>query len=152
MLGVGGACGGHGVVLLGGWLRVVAVLDRETPGAFVDCFGVGRVDGRDTDSVMYRHWVDPTVPFARTLASPAHGFVVTSATLTDRTGDAEAEWRVAGARTGAAHLPLPAVHSRHPLPFRYPDPAPVVLIHDGNTRSDGATSDSHETMAPSVGL
>ena len=45
---------------------------------------VERLDGRDADIGYYRHWVDPTVPFAAAVAMPAQGVLVTSATLTDR--------------------------------------------------------------------
>ena len=42
---------------------------------------------REIDVGLHRHWLDPTIPFAATLAAPAHGLLVTSATLRDA-GDA----------------------------------------------------------------
>ena len=47
---------------------------------------------------------------------PAHGVVVTSATLTDGSGDLEADWAAAEARTGARHLPKPAMRAPWPRP------------------------------------
>src|SRR5262249_8014635 len=54
---------------------------------------------RDIDIGLHRHWLDPTVPFAATLAVPAQGLLVTSATLRD-CGDADPEtaWASAEAR------------------------------------------------------
>ena len=38
---------------------------------------------RDVDVGLHRHWLDPTIPFATTLAAPSQGLLVTSATLRD---------------------------------------------------------------------
>ena len=43
----------------------------------------GRDANRDNDIGLHRHWLDPTIPFAATLATPASGLLVTSATLRD---------------------------------------------------------------------
>ena len=83
-------------------------MGQPTPPEFVDWFAVDRIDGRDIDVGMHRHWVDPTVPFAASVLLPAHGVVVTSATLTDGSGDLEADWGAAETRTGARHLPKTA--------------------------------------------
>ena len=56
----------------------------ERPG-YVAFFRLDRRDGnRDFDVGLHRHWLDPTVPFALTLAAPAQGVLVTSATLARR--------------------------------------------------------------------
>jgi ATP-dependent DNA helicase DinG len=113
-----------------GWIDMLDTLGKATPPAFVDWFGVERIDGRDIDVGHYRHWVDPTVPFAAAVAGHAHGMLVTSATLTDGTGDAEADWQVAEARTGAVHLARPAVRARVPSPFDYPRLTRVFVVRD----------------------
>lgn len=112
------------------WGDMLLALDGETPAAFVDWFAVERIDGRDIDVGMRRHWVDPTLPFAETVAAPAHGLLVTSATLTDGSGDGESEWRSAEARTGAAHLPEGAIRARAPSPFDYPNRTRVFVVND----------------------
>ncbi len=85
-----------------------------------------RRDGQDRDAGLHRHWLDPTVPFALTLAAPAHGLLVTSATLRDGAAHgAEASWGAAEARVGAPHLPCR--RSAPPSPARSttrPRPAP----------------------------
>ena len=71
------------------WRFMLSSLGAETPPEFVDWFSVDRIDGRDTDVGMHRHWTDPTVPFAEAVLRPSHGALITSATLTDGSGDNE---------------------------------------------------------------
>jgi ATP-dependent DNA helicase DinG len=87
----------------------------------VDWLQLDRREGRDFDAGLHRHWLDPTIPFIQTVAAPAHGLLVTSATLTDaaKRDDPETAWREAEARTGAVHLPLPALRAAVPSPFDY---------------------------------
>ena len=80
-----------------------------------------RRDGpRDLDVGLHRHWLDPTIPFATTLAAPAQGLLVTSATLRDAgEADPETAWTSAEARVGAPHLPSPAIRAAVASPFDY---------------------------------
>ncbi|MFQ5938801.1 MAG: ATP-dependent DNA helicase [Alphaproteobacteria bacterium] len=120
----------RGEVQLGGWGAMLEALAADTPPEFVDWFAVERLDGRDLDVGMHRHWVDPTIPFARAVAGPAHGLLITSATLTDGSGEVEADWAVAEARTGAVHLPVPAVRASVPSPFDYGGQTRVMVVTD----------------------
>jgi ATP-dependent DNA helicase DinG len=107
--------------------------DTGTDGAgpvFVDWFGLERSEGRDVDVGMSRHWIDPTVPFIRHVATKAHGLVVTSATLRDRTGDEEADWASAEVLTGARHLQAPAIRAAVPSPFDYARQTRVIVVTD----------------------
>jgi len=83
------------------WRAMLQALGKDTPAEYVDWFSVSREAGREVDAGMHRHWIDPTIPFAQVVMAPAHGAVITSATLRDGTGDIEADWRAAEARTGA---------------------------------------------------
>ena len=85
----------------------------------------------DRDVGLHRHWLDPTVPFAATLAGPAHGMLVTSATLRD-TGmaDPEAAWWSAESRVGANHLPRPALRVAVASPFNYADQTRAFVVTD----------------------
>ena len=96
---------------------------------FVDWFGLERSDGRELDVGMYRHFLDPTRPFAEAVMKPAHGVVVTSATLTDGSGS-EQSWAGAEARAGTNHLPLPAYRLRVPSPFDYAKQTRVFIVTD----------------------
>jgi ATP-dependent DNA helicase DinG len=93
---------------------------------------VQRGDGaRDIDVGLHRHWLDPTIPFAATLAAPAHGLLVTSATLRD-SGDADPEtaWASAEARVGAPHLPSPAIRASVASPFNYATQTRALIVTD----------------------
>jgi len=111
------------------WRDMLGSLKTETPPDFVDWFALERNDGREIDVGLFRHWRDPMRPFAEVVAKPAHGIVVTSATLTDGSGTAES-WSGAEARTGARHLPKPAFRVRVPSPFDYPAQTRVMIVND----------------------
>ena len=120
----------RGEDVIGAWRSMLETLASETPERFVDWFSVKRFGGRDIDVGMHRHWLDPTVPFVEHVASPAEGLIVTSATLRDGTGDAEADWSAAEIRTGANHLPSPAVRAAVPSPFKYEEMTRVLVVTD----------------------
>jgi ATP-dependent DNA helicase DinG len=132
--------------IVSGWRAMLRSLSDEKPSEqYVDWFSVERADGRDLDVGFHRHWIDPTIPFVEAVARPAHGLLVTSATLTDNTeprkpkaGEAvddaaedpmEIGWRAAEARTGARHLPE-RIRARVPSPFDYPARTRVLVVND----------------------
>ena len=118
------------------WKSMLGSLRDETPADFVDWFGVERLGGRDFDVGYRRHWLDPTRPLAATVFAPAHGVLITSATLRDHTdGDAAATWNGAEARTGALHLPTTLTEADHPSPFDYAAHTRVLVIGDVNRNS-----------------
>ncbi len=86
---------------------------------------------RDIDVGLHRHWLDPTIPFAATLAAPAHGLLVTSATLRD-SGDTDPEtaWASAEARVGAPHLPSSAIRAAVASPFDYATQTRAFIVTD----------------------
>ena len=91
-----------------------------------------RRDGlRDLDVGLHRHWLDPTIPFATTLAAPAQGVLVTSATLRDA-GDRDPElaWASAEARVGAPHLPSPSIRAAVASPFDYAQQTRAFVVTD----------------------
>ncbi|WP_431856667.1 ATP-dependent DNA helicase [Azospirillum sp.] len=120
----------RGTLTVEAWRAMLASLKEATPPQFVDWFAVERQEGRDVDVGLYRHWVDPTVPFIEAVNAQAHGMVVTSATLTDGTGDVALDWEAAEARTGALHLPRPAVRAQVPSPFDYKAQTRVLVVTD----------------------
>ncbi len=104
------------------------------PGARPDHVHLLQLDRRhtgDRNVGLHRHWLDPTVPFARILAQPAHGLIITSATLRD-TGepDAEAAWLSAEGRVGARHLPSPALRVSVASPFDYAAQTRAFVVTD----------------------
>ena len=113
---------------------MLGALADGVPEDFADWFQVSRIDGRDVDVGLHRHWIDPGRPFAEVMAARVQGMVVTSATLTDGSGDVEADWQAAERRTGAVHLPLPAIRARVPSPFDYGGQTRVFIV--GDVRKD----------------
>jgi ATP-dependent DNA helicase DinG len=123
-------------LFVAGWIGMLESLDKDTPAGFVDWFSLERLGegarqpAREIDVGMHRHHLDPTLPFVTSVAAGAHGLLVTSATLTDGTGDAEADWKAAEARTGAAHLGGRAMRAQVPSPFDYPAQTRVFVVTD----------------------
>jgi ATP-dependent DNA helicase DinG len=120
----------RGMIELGGWRRMLDELDRPRPPEFVDWLAVDRIDGQEIDVGMHRHWVDPTKPFADMVAKPAHGVLLTSATLTDGSGDPMRDWEGAEARTGTRHLLEAPLRARVPSPFDYAARTRIFVVTD----------------------
>jgi ATP-dependent DNA helicase DinG len=107
------------------WLSLLARVGGPATPDFVDWLAVDRIEGREIDIGLHRHWLDPSRPFAETVLKPAHGALVTSATL--RGGG---DWDVAEARSGAHHLSRPAVRFEAASPFDYAQIAEVLIVTD----------------------
>ena len=112
------------------WRAMLGALNADTPSEFVDWFGVERISGRDFDVGFHRHWIDPTKPLADEVFKPAHGVAITSATLTDRTGDPDFDWQVAEARTGTHHLPTRPLQKAEASPFDYEKQLQIIVVGD----------------------
>jgi ATP-dependent DNA helicase DinG len=110
---------------VGAWLALIARIGGPADPAFVDWLAVDRVEGREYDIGLHRHWLDPSKPFAETVLKPAHGALITSATL--RAGG---DWDLAEARSGATHLLRPPVRFEAPSPFDYAAQAQVLIVTD----------------------
>jgi ATP-dependent DNA helicase DinG len=115
------------------WIAMLDELEGTRGEEFVDWFEIAREDGRDADVGLERHWVDPTIPLARDVLAPAHGALITSATLRD-IGEGVDDWLSAEVRTGANHLPEPAKRASFGSPFRYAEQARVFIVKDVNRR------------------
>ena len=124
---VDGAIGGLSwrTQTLAGWIALLGRLGGPADPDYVDWFAVDRVDGRELDIGIHRRWLDPTRPLAETVLKPAHGVLVTSATL--RGAD---DWSAADARTGACHLDSPPQHFAAESPFDYAACSQVLVVTD----------------------
>ena len=111
---------------LSAWISLVARIGGPADADFVDWLAVERVEGREFDVGLHRHWLDPTRPLAEAVLKPAHGVLVTSATL--RGGSAE--WANAEARTGAAHIGSPVDRFEAASPFDYAGNSEVLIVTD----------------------
>ena len=116
-------------------------------------FSVGPAGSPGAGDVgLHRHWLDPTLPFAAAVAAPAHGLLITSATLRDQPdgaqrddgpatagaagirasawAGAEASWESAESRVGATHLPSPAIRAALASPFDYARQTRCLVVTD----------------------
>ncbi|MET0270843.1 MAG: ATP-dependent DNA helicase, partial [Sphingomonas sp.] len=110
---------------LAAWTALLARLGGPTDPDFIDWLAVDRVEGREFDVGLHRRWLDPTRPLAETVLKPAHGVIVTSATLRS-----QGDWAAADARVGATHLDAPPLHFAAESPFDYPARAEVLVVTD----------------------
>lgn len=116
--------------VLGAWSRLLRDLAEPAQPHTVEWLALDRYDGSETDVALNRNWVDPGIPFAGHVAQPAHGIVVTSATLTDGEADPALAWRAAEAATGLRHLPESPRAARIASPFDYAGQTRIVIVTD----------------------
>ena len=133
------------------WLSLLARIGGPVSPDFVDWLAVERGEGREYDVGLHRRWLDPTRPFAEIVLKPAHGVLVTSATLRGG-GAALAEgWDVAEARTGATHLPRGASRFEAPSPFDYATQAEVLIVTDVKRGDMGALANAYARLGVASG-
>lgn len=113
------------VDLLTAWEALLARLGGPADPEFVDWLAVERSEAREFDIGIHRRWLDPMKPFARVVLEPAHGVIMTSATLRDGN-----DWDKAVARSGAAHIGVNPRISAHESPFDYAEQAEVLIVTD----------------------
>ncbi len=71
---------------LAAWEALLGRLGGPADPEFVDWLAVERSDAREFDVGLHRHFLDPMKPFAKIVLEPAHGVMLTSATLRDGEG------------------------------------------------------------------
>jgi ATP-dependent DNA helicase DinG len=115
---------------LAAWSRLLRDLLEAPRVDTIEWFALDRIEALENDVAVNRNWVDPGIPFVALVAQPAHGLVVTSATLTDDAADPELAWRGAEAGTGLRHLPASPTAARIASPFDYPAQTRIFMITD----------------------
>ena len=112
------------------WRGMLRAIDDESADDpdFVDWFEATFLYGRVVDAAARRHWVDPTEPLHAAVLSPAHGVLVTSATLADNALDDP--FALAEMRTGAARFPDRPKTLRVVSPFDYARQARAFVVTD----------------------
>jgi len=135
--------------ILPAWIQMLNTLEQgEIAEEFVDWFEIQREDGRDADVGLRRHWIDPTKPLSAAVLEPAHGALITSATLRDisNIGGQEDHWASAEIRTGAGHLPQPARRANFESPFRYEDQSRIFIVKDVERRDADAMAAAYREL------
>lgn len=117
-------------MLLPAWRSMLRAIDEdaEDDPDFVDWFDATFLYGRVVDAACRRHWIDPTEPLTNAVIAPAHGVLVTSATLSDPTLDDP--FALAEMRTGAARLPDRPKTLKLASPFDYAANARAYVVTD----------------------
>jgi len=115
---------------LPGWRSMLRAIDEDSDDDpdFVDWFDATFLYGRVVDAACRRHWVDPTEPLTNAVIAPAHGVLVTSATLADPA--LEDPFALAEMRTGAARLPDRPKTLKLASPFDYASQAKALVVTD----------------------
>ncbi|MBV7255667.1 ATP-dependent DNA helicase [Pacificimonas sp. WHA3] len=141
--------------ILSGWIGLLARIGGPPDADFVDWMALDRHDGREFDMGLRRHWLDPTKPLAGVVLEPAHGVVVTSATLRGKVLDpgapADADWQTSEMRTGANHLPLPAQRFQAESPFDYARNTRVVIVTDVQRGNIPALAGAYRCLIEAAG-
>jgi ATP-dependent DNA helicase DinG len=104
----------------------------------------------DRDVALLSHLLDPTQAFIAEVAVPAHGLLITSATLRDGS-DREAAWAAAEARTGAVHLTQPAIRAAFASPFDYAAQTRILVVNDLNAAHSGALAGAFRALFEAAG-
>jgi ATP-dependent DNA helicase DinG len=117
-------------MMLPAWRSMLKALeeDAEDDPDFVDWFDATHLYGRVVDAACRRHWVDPSEPLASAVLAPAHGVLVTSATLADSTLDDP--FALAELRTGSARFADRPKTLRLASPFDYAANARAIVVND----------------------
>ncbi len=116
---------GWRVDMLAAWEALLNRLGGPADPEFIDWLAIERSEAREFDIGIHRRWLDPMKPFARTVLEPAHGVMLTSATLRDGN-----DWDTAIARSGAAHIGASPAIAAFDSPFDYARQAEVLIVTD----------------------
>lgn len=138
--------------MIGGWIQMLETLDAaHRPEQFIDWMEIERIDGRTYDVGLYRHWIDPMIPFATSIKPHALGITVTSATLRDGTGNEDEDWRVARDLSGLSQMGKGVYQEKFTSPFDYPACSKVFIINDVRKDDLAQVSSAYKTLFESSG-
>lgn len=144
--------------LLTAWEALLNSLGGPVDPEFVDWLAVDRSETREFDVAIHRRWLDPMKPFARVVLEPAHGVMLTSATLTDRGTDTPddgpaqgTEWEAAIARSGAPHINVAPHLASTASPFDYANQAEVLVVTDIKRGDIPALSGAYARLIEAAG-
>jgi ATP-dependent DNA helicase DinG len=127
--------------LLGAWQRLLARVAGEPEADFIDWFALIPSEGRELDCGVWRHWLDPLKPLAGAVLAPAHGVLVTSATLGDPPE----------AAAGAAHLAVAPHVFRVQSPFDYAEQARIFIVTDVERGNPASLSHAYHALIEAAG-
>jgi len=133
------------------WGGLLARIGTAGTADMVDWLSLARVEGRDFDIGLHRHWLDPMRPFAAQVLKPLHGALITSATLRGRAGDEAARWRDADQLSGAIYLDAPVQHFAVASPFDYAKNARVLIVTDIRAKDLSGLAQAYRALIEAAG-
>ncbi|MDB5478659.1 MAG: helicase, partial [Alphaproteobacteria bacterium] len=136
------------------WFNLVNSVVDDAPENVVDWFAIRRIDGRDIDVGLYRHFIDPMQPLTKILSQHAHGVVITSATLKSNAADNEQSWHQAEQRTGGQYIREAEnmlLRVQIPSPFNYAAQTKVILINDIDARNPNELAGGFNALFQAAG-
>ncbi len=116
--------------LLAAWEALLARMGGPADPDFIDWLALERSDAREFDVGIHRRWLDPMKPFAKVVLEPAHGLLLTSATLKTGAGHGNNDWDTAIQRSGAGHIAVAPHLTAFDSPFDYAAQAEVLIVTD----------------------
>ncbi len=126
--------------LIAAWEALLARMGGPADPDFIDWLALERSDAREFDVGIHRRWLDPMKPFAHVVLEPAHGVMLTSATLKNgegKSGEGKSgagqggiAWDVALQRSGAGHIGVTPHLTSFDSPFDYAAQAEVLIVTD----------------------
>lgn len=112
---------------LAAWISMLEdLLFGQEAAEMISWMEVERIEGQAIDLGLYRHYIDPMIPFAKALKPHTHGLAITSATLQDEDGS----WEDVKQKTGALAL------NEHPTlfsaksPYNYAEQTRIFIVND----------------------
>lgn len=127
------------------WAQMAAGFGGPVDESFVEWLELDRAQGRERDMGLCRHFVDPTKPFADIVLENAHGVVITSATLRDKSSGDD-DWQSADMRTGAQHLLSSAKRLGVKSPFDYSAQTKVLIVGDVNKHDPVQVASAYRSL------
>ena len=132
------------------WILMLENIDKgETPPEFVDWMEIERIDGQAIDVGLYRHHINPMLPFATSVRPHVHGMAVTSATLRDTPDDAG--WAHAIKRTGASELNPQTKTEAFNSPFNYAEQTKVFIVNDVRKEDMALVAGAYKALFEAAG-
>lgn len=139
------------------WCQMLGALEEgdapQDTQEVVDWLALARYFGRDIDVGLRRHAVDPTQAFANLVLKPAHGVLMTSATLRDKLPDEQdvpedgsSDWAAADARTGAQHLIHPPRRFSVKSPFDYAAQTKLIVVNNIDKQDAKAVASAYRHL------
>jgi ATP-dependent DNA helicase DinG len=136
----------HRAQTIAAWVALLGRLGSAPDADFVDWLAIDRVEGREYDMGIHRRWLDPTKPLAQVVLEPAHGALITSATL-----KGAEDWTAAEARCGANHLEIEPGRFETESPFDYAANSEVLVVTDLKRGDLAALSGAYARLIEAAG-